>query len=48
MSGGSVEFEDLENSNNLARKDEKRPNSDEKKIAKWPKSNEISPNLVRS
>ena len=37
-----VRVEDLENNNNPTRKDEKQPNSDENKIAKRPKSGEIS------
>ena len=41
MLGELVGVEDLENNNNPTRKDEKRPKFDEKKIAKWPKSNEI-------
>lgn len=48
MSGRSVRVENLENNNNPARKDEKRPKYGEKKIAKWPKSGEISLDLVRS
>lgn len=48
MSGRLVRVEDLENNNNPTIKDEKRPKSDEKKIAKEPKSSEISPDLARS
>ena len=48
MSSISVGVKDLENNNNPTRKDEKWPKSSEKKIAKQPKSNEISLDLARS